>query len=153
MTTHSKETIDAIYELYIVQGLYASQVAKRLGLGSRHIIISLAWRQKWRRSPEIQKQNVIAGARANNQRQKAERRVTKPKPAPKPKPVTAPVYATAPIPFESRHPSQCAWPLNDGAPWMVCGAPIERGSYCGPHCARAFDPRPLRSAERLARVG
>ena len=27
----------------------------------------------------------------------------------------------------------CRWPLNDGAPWQFCGAPLAKGSYCSKH--------------------
>lgn len=51
---------------------------------------------------------------------------------------------------------QCRWPMEaPGAPVLsVCGRPVERGSFCGPHAQVAY--RPARDTahglERLARL-
>ena len=51
---------------------------------------------------------------------------------------------------------QCRWPLSDpgAADFSLCGRPVARGAYCGPHGGIAYRParETAQALERLARL-
>lgn len=51
---------------------------------------------------------------------------------------------------------QCRWPLGDpaDAAFSLCGRPVSRGAYCGPHGEIAYRPvrETVQALERLARL-
>lgn len=55
-----------------------------------------------------------------------------------PKPI--PLVAPAPLPPEAPIPGvrTCQWPISDGRPWVMCGAPSWRGAWCHGHYRRAY---------------
>lgn len=139
---HAPEVIEQVRQLYIVQGLPGTDVAKRMGLASRNAVIGIADRNGMVRSPTV---------RAINQK----RSVGKPKVKAPPKPVVIPTPAVvidfAPRPFVERKSSECAWPVTDCEPWFVCGGTVgTRGPYCSAHADIAYSPAKV-DAKDLAR--
>ena len=57
------------------------------------------------------------------------------KPPSLPKPAPAPVkYDGEPVTLAERRPDQCGWPVNDGAPYLFCGAGKSgHKRYCAHH--------------------
>lgn len=51
---------------------------------------------------------------------------------------------------------QCRWPLGDprAIDFSLCGRPVARGAFCGPHAAVAYRAKPdtVEALERLARL-
>ena len=136
---YSDETLATMRRLYVDEGLSSSVIAKRMNLISRSVVIGQSHRRGWKRPVTVSKQNVARGGKVGVAKQKASRPV--PPQAPRPFKLAPPVPCADPISFtERRMTTQCAWLVNDGEPWLCCGAPIERGSYCGPHSALASSP-------------
>lgn len=152
---HTEEGAEAIRQLYIVQGLKASLVAKMLGLASHNVAIGLAHRRGWVRSAEVQRQNQRESRKRPEPRLKLPPvKAMKAHPMP---PTPSVVTQTDPKPFvERRFFSECAFIVSpDGADAMVCAAPIGQGSYCRDHarlCWQVTRPGAQR-VDRLARIG
>lgn len=68
--------------------------------------------------------------------------------------------ATDPVTLDARSPAQCCWPVNEGGPYLFCGAPRRWPrhagdtrflSYCETHFAMLLDkPRRFARAGRAA---
>lgn len=40
--------------------------------------------------------------------------------------------------LEDVGPLECHWPLNNGNPFLFCGAPVSRDTYCAEHHRRSL---------------
>lgn len=140
--------------LYVDQGVSATKTAAQLGEGfTRNMVIGLGYREGWTRSPEIQRQNAVAGGKATA-KLVAERRPKPPKPASGPtlpprvkvdqKALTAPLDVTNARPWTEREIGQCAWPIEiDGETYSCCaevGHDSPNLQYCPQHKKRLYQP-------------
>lgn len=135
-------------QLWVVEGLSAGQIEKRMPGRERNAIIGRARRQGFTR---------VDGGEATRAQQHvkpfkpiAERRPSRPRNMIRFGSLTIPksiISAKAPAPERpvvnpvtllDRRPEQCGWPINDGGPFLYCGAPKATGHkrYCSTHaCA------------------
>jgi GcrA cell cycle regulator len=140
-------------------GASASQIARSLGGVTRNAVIGKIHRLglSGRATPSA------PGAR--RAKPKAERRARITKSPPIRRPAPAAPRALAPPIIEvpttglatilSARRGQCRWPIGDPLSdgFCLCGRPVGRGAYCGPHGAlayRATEPDHLLKLARLA---
>ncbi len=165
MIYHSPETLEKVRDLYVLQGRSASETAMALSLVSRNSVLSIVHRmlkrgvEGWVRKPELgitnsnnaRRQNLKMGRAPGNAKMRAARAVLPQ--APRPFKAAAPMpRQVAPVPLMDRQMlTQCAAIVSDdgAAVPMVCGAPIDHGSYCAAHCSQFF-VAPQRGLMKLA---
>jgi GcrA cell cycle regulator len=152
--TASAWTEDRINRLKTLwrEGKTADQVARDLGPGvSRSAVLGKVYRM---------------GLSDGRVRGAPKTTLVEPKPAivaPTRSRPARPAEVTSPPPAEhglatllSVRRCECRWPFGEpgAADFSLCGRPVARGAFCGPHAAVAYRPTPEtpRSLERLARL-
>lgn len=127
----------------VAEGLSARQIAGELGV-SRNAICGKIHRCGFKGpAKEIRTTNPLGGRiaqwppmtreeKARRQKERALlREITQPQPLPKAQPHLGSLNLT----FDQLHSGACRYPIGDGAPFLFCGQPIARDSYCR-HCFR-----------------
>lgn len=131
-------------------GLSASQIAMRLGI-TRNAVCG-----RWNRDPLLKARRKLVPKPAPRPRTAAPNPSPSPRvavPKPKSRPImrqTVPVPDVAPvslgIDIMALGTTTCKWPINDGNPFLFCGAdkPVEDGPYCPYHAKVASGGMPVR---------
>jgi len=168
------ENLEACRALWVERGRTARQIAAEVGDGcTKNMVIGMARRQSWRRTPEAialhrQACAEARGLPAQGTKPKRQERVIRFVPRPPsagvrkgtklpPMGDNLPANA-APVAFRLRTPCQCAWPIDapedlGTADALACGAPIDPDgprSYCTAHAARAYRQEALHPLDGLA---
>lgn len=152
---HSPEMLAAIYDLYIVRGISAAQVAKQLGLTSKNVAVGLAHRRGWKRAPEIGYRNSV---QSNAAKRPKRPKITAPSVMRKSMPEAAPAETTtAPIPFiDRRMGRECAYVFGASPAWTCCGRPVVMGAeWCADHMKVVWSGEKANHGrlDRMARLG
>lgn len=163
MNEWSAQKVEKLTALW-ADGLTASMIAERLGF-SRNAIIgkihrlrlptpsqkvsqSRPWNFYGPRQPQCKHKQVAAAVLPIQTKKDKPKIVTVPLPCIIPEAPSkpgAPVICDAPgarlVTLEKRKEGQCRWPVNDGSPFLYCGAPRAAGKpYCDHHWAISRQP-------------
>lgn len=127
MNGWTEERIETLKALWM-EGLSASEIAKKLGGVSRNAVLGKTHRMGWvigsKTSPAVAKEKPIRDVH---------KRAPKGHRAAAESPVGIVAFVSS---------GTCAWPIGDPqlAGFRFCGARRARGSYCDEHAKRAYQP-------------
>lgn len=166
--------IKACHQLFVAEKRSATDVARELGAVSRHAVLGLAFRKGWDRPDDVAHDNARKARRRRQEKNPAKakpmrrkRRTGARRPAvfsvrafetpcaPGIAELPPDTIATAPRPWESREPSECAYPaFGEGDQTHSCcnatGSPEVR--YCKGHHALMYVPTKMTVADLVHSV-
>jgi hypothetical protein len=123
-----EKIVENVFRHYIEEGQSAAATAQLVGHGmTRNVVIGIAHRRKWARSPEVRALNCRSGSPKLK--------------TPRSKPRAYKDREEPTVVVSSIAERRCAWPIGDprSPKFRFCEDGAESGRpYCAAHCGRAY---------------